>query len=171
MMQYTFDSSSSYLLQILFSCLISISTFIYISSVYIIMIPSLYWFNYVERKLMFYVHVYIHVLVCLYVFLIHVFYNVNETNFLFKGSIKLNWTELNWTATLLLCGLLHNRDTIVTYYASWKAISPSKLVSNGYISNHNKRWRPHLKVKVSFYWYFCCFCIHFTQINIENFQK
>ena len=65
----------------------------------------------------------------------------------------------------------HNRDTIVAYYASWKAISPSKLVSNGYISNHNKRWRPHLKVKVSFYWYFCCFCIHFTQINIENFQK
>ena len=41
-------------------------------------------------------------------------------------------------ATLLLCGLLHNRDTIVAYYASWKAISPSKLVSNGYISNHNK---------------------------------
>ena len=42
-------------------------------------------------------------------------------------------------ATLLLCGLLHNRDTIVAYYASWKAISPSKFVSNGYISNHNKR--------------------------------
>ena len=28
---------------------------------------------------------------------------------------------------------------IKSYYASWKAISPSKLVSNGYISNHNKR--------------------------------
>ena len=39
----------------------------------------------------------VHVIVCLYVFLIHVFYNVNETNFPFKGSIKLNWTELNWT--------------------------------------------------------------------------
>ena len=52
-------------------------------------------------------------------------------------------------------------DTIVAYYASWKAKSPSKRVSNGYISNHNKRWRPHLKVKVSFYWYCCCFCIHF----------
>ena len=80
-------------------------------------------------------------------------------------------THTSVNATLLLCGLLHNRDTIVAYYASWKAISPSKLVSNGYISNHNKRWRPHLKVKVSFYWYFCCFCIHFTQINIENSQN
>ena len=29
--------------------------------------------------------------------------------------------------TLFLCGLLHNRDTIVAYYASWKAISPSNL--------------------------------------------
>ena len=46
-------------------------------------------------------------------------------------------TSIN--ATLLLCGLLHNRDKIVAYYASWKAIIPSKLVSNGYISNHNKR--------------------------------
>ena len=43
------------------------------------------------------------------------------------------------TAMLLLCGFLHNRDTIVAYYASWKAKRPSKRVSNGYISNHNKR--------------------------------
>ena len=61
--------------------------------------------------------------------------------------------------------------TIVAYYASWKAIRPSKLVSNGYISNHNKTRHPPLKFKISFHWYFCYFCIHFTQINIENFQK
>ena len=27
---------------------------------------------------------------------------------------------------------IDNRDTIVAYYASWKAISPSKLLSNGH---------------------------------------
>ena len=36
-------------------------------------------------------------------------------------------------------------------------ISPSELVSNGYISNHNKMRRPRPKFKVSFYLYFCCF--------------
>ena len=71
---------------------------------------------------------------------------------------------------MLLCGLLHNRDTIVAYYASWRAISHSKLVSNNYISNHNKRWRPHLKVKFSFYLYFCFFWINVTQINFENIK-
>ena len=50
---------------------------------------------------------------------------------------RYDHTSVN--ATLLLCGLLHNRDTIVAYYASWEAISHSKPVSNGYISNHNKR--------------------------------
>ena len=58
------------------------------------MIPSLDWFNSVERKLMFYVYMWLFVYKKI-VFLIHVFYNVNETNFLFKGPIKLNWTELN----------------------------------------------------------------------------
>ena len=32
-----------------------------------------------------------------------------------------------------------------------------ELVSNGYISNHNKMRRPRPKFKVSFYLYFCCF--------------
>ena len=64
-----------------------------------------------------------------------------------------------------------NRDTIVAYHASWKAISPSKLVSNGYFSNHTKRRHPRLKVRVSFYLYFCCFWINFTQINFENIKR
>ena len=52
----------------------------YTSSVYI-MIPSLDWFNYVERKLMFYV--YIHVIVCLYVYLIYIdIWFLFEFNFL-----------------------------------------------------------------------------------------
>ena len=38
-----------------------------------------------------------------------------------------------------------------------KKISPSELVSNGYISNHNKVRRPRPKFKVSFFIYFCCF--------------
>ena len=86
-----------------------------------------------------------------------------------SSNLKNTTTSVN--ATLLLCGFLHNRDTIVAYYASWKAIIPSKLVSNGYISNHNKRWRPHLKVKVSFYLYFSCFWINVTQINFENIKR
>ena len=35
--------------------------------------------------------------------------------------------------------------------------SPTELVSNGYISNHNKVRRPCPKFKVSFFIYFCCF--------------
>ena len=31
--------------------------------------------------------------------------------------------------------------------------------------------RPRLKFKVSFYLYFCCFCINFTQINFENIKR
>ena len=50
-------------------------------------------------------------------------------------------------------------------------ISPSELVSNGYISNHNKVWRPRPKFKVSFYLYFCCFWINVTQINFENIKR
>ena len=47
-------------------------------------------------------------------------------------------------------------------------ISPSELVSNGYISNHNKVWHPHSKFKVSFYLYFW---INVTQINFENIKR
>ena len=50
-------------------------------------------------------------------------------------------------------------------------IIPSELVSNGYISNHNKVRRPHPKFKVSFYLYFCCFWINVTQINFENIKR
>ena len=50
-------------------------------------------------------------------------------------------------------------------------MSPSELVSNGYISNHNKMRRPRPKFKVSFYLYFCCFWINVTQINFENIKR
>ena len=50
-------------------------------------------------------------------------------------------------------------------------ISPSELVSNGYISNHKKMRRPRPKFKVSFYLYFCCFWINVTQINFENIKR
>ena len=52
-----------------------------------------------------------------------------------------------------------------------ETISPSELVSNGYISNHNKVRRPCPKFKVSFYLYFCCFWINVTQINFENIKR
>ena len=50
-------------------------------------------------------------------------------------------------------------------------ISPSELVSNSYISNHNKMRRPRPKFKGSFYLYFCCFWINVTQINFENIKR
>ena len=50
-------------------------------------------------------------------------------------------------------------------------ISPSELVSNGYISNHNKVRHPCPKFKVSFYLYTCCFWINVTQINFENIKR
>ena len=50
-------------------------------------------------------------------------------------------------------------------------ISPSELVYNGYISNHNKVRRPRPKFKVSFYLYFCCIWINVTQINLENIKR
>ena len=51
-------------------------------------------------------------------------------------------------------------------------ISPSELVSNSYISNHNKMRCPcQPKFKVSFYLYFCCFWINVTQINFENIKR
>ena len=50
-------------------------------------------------------------------------------------------------------------------------INPSELVSNGYVSNHNKMRRPRPKFKVSFYLYFCCFWINVTQINFENIKR
>ena len=52
-----------------------------------------------------------------------------------------------------------------------ETIIPSELVSNGYISNHNKVQRPRPKFKVSFYLYFCCFWINITQINFENTKR
>ena len=62
------------------------------------------------------------------------------------------------------------RDTILALCIQEKR-SPSELVSNGYISNHNKMRRPRPKFKVSFYLYFCCFWINVTQINFENRKK
>ena len=50
-------------------------------------------------------------------------------------------------------------------------ISPSELVSNGYISNHNKVRCPRPKFNVSFYLYFCCLWINVTQINFENIKR
>ena len=50
-------------------------------------------------------------------------------------------------------------------------MSPSELVSNGYISNHNEMRRPRPKFKVSFYLCFCCFWISVTQINFENIKR
>ena len=52
-----------------------------------------------------------------------------------------------------------------------ETISPSELLSNGYISNHNKVRRPRPKFKVSFYLYFCCFWINVAQINFENIKR
>ena len=49
--------------------------------------------------------------------------------------------------------------------------NPSELVSNGYISNHNKVRCPRPKFKVSFYLYFCCIWINATQINFENIKR
>ena len=49
--------------------------------------------------------------------------------------------------------------------------SPSELVSNGYISNHNKVRCPRPKFKVSFYLYFCCFWINVTQKNFESIKR
>ena len=50
-------------------------------------------------------------------------------------------------------------------------ISPSELVSNGYISNHNKVRRPRPKFKVSFYWYFCCFWINVNSNKLVKTSK
>ena len=50
-------------------------------------------------------------------------------------------------------------------------VSPSELVSNGYISNHNNVRCPRPKLKVSFYLYFCCFWINVTKINFENIKR
>ena len=44
---------------------------------------------------------------------------------------------------------LHNRDAILACIL--EKISPSEIVSNGYISNHNKLRRPRPKFKVSFF--------------------
>ena len=46
-------------------------------------------------------------------------------------------------------------------------ISPSELVSNSYISNHNKVRRPRPKFKVSLFLIFLLFWINVTQINFE----
>ena len=50
-------------------------------------------------------------------------------------------------------------------------ISPSELVFNGHISNHNKMWRPRPKIEVYLYINFCCFWINVTQINFKNIQR
>ena len=60
---------------------------------------------------------------------------------------------------------------IGTQYLHIMHPGPSELVSNGYISNHNKMRRPRPKFKVSFYLYFCCFWINVTQINFENIKR
>ena len=50
-------------------------------------------------------------------------------------------------------------------------VGPAQLVFNGYISNHNKMWRPRPKFKVSLYLYFCCFWINVTHINFKNIKR
>ena len=50
-------------------------------------------------------------------------------------------------------------------------ISPSELVSNSYISNHNKVRRPRPKFKISFFLYFCCLWINVTQIKFDNIKR
>ena len=52
-----------------------------------------------------------------------------------------------------------------------ETISPSELVSNGYISNHNKVRRPRPNFKVSVYLYLCYFWINVTQVNVENIKR
>ena len=66
---------------------------------------------------------------------------------------------------------LHTRDTILCMLGMLEKISPSELLSNSYISNHNKVRRPRPKFKNSFYLYFCCFWINVTQINFENIKR
>ena len=48
---------------------------------------------------------------------------------------------------------------------------PSEHVFDSYFVIHNIVRRPRTKFTVFFFGYFCCFCINFTQINVENFQK
>ena len=86
-------------------------------------------------------------------------------------SLSSNLRDKTTHLSMLSCGLLHNRDTILAYYASWKKISPSELVSKGYSSNYNNMRRPRPKFKVSFYLYVCCFWINFTQIKLENITR
>ena len=59
---------------------------------------------------------------------------------------------------------------LITILGILEKISPSELVSNGYISNHNMH-RPRPKFKVSFHLYFCCFWINVTQINCEDIKR
>ena len=47
-------------------------------------------------------------------------------------------------------------------------ISPSELVSNGYISNHNKVRRLRPKFKLSIYLYFCCFLIKLLKQTLKT---
>ena len=50
--------------------------------------------------------------------------------------------------------------------------SPSEIVANGYISNHNKVRCPRPKFSLLFIpLYFCCFWINVAQINFENIQS
>ena len=50
-------------------------------------------------------------------------------------------------------------------------IFPSEHAFNSYFVIHNFVRGPHTKFTVFFFGYFCCFCIHFTQINIEIFKN
>ena len=89
-----------------------------------------------------------------------------------QNKCLINCFRINSLSSNLRDKTIHNRDTnLVAYHASWRAISPSNLISNGYFSNHTKRRHPRLKVRVSFYLYFCCFWINFTQINFENIKR
>ena len=87
-----------------------------------------------------------------------------------SSNLRNKTTHLSIDATLLSCGLLYNRETILAYYASWKKLFLQNLYLT-VISNHNKMRRPRPKFKVSFYLYFCCFWINVTQINFENIKR
>ena len=95
-------------------------------------------------------------------------------NQLFSTELKFersDHTSVNANIAFMWSFTYYNRDTIRAYCCILEKISPSELVSNGYISNHNKMRRPRPKFKVSFYLYFCCFWINVTQINFENIKR
>ena len=129
---HPFDSLSFNLLQIHCSCLISISIFIYTSNAYIIMIPSLDWFSYVERKLMFYVYMWL--FVYMYFWFMYFTMWTKQISF-FKGSIKLDWIELNWSRQnrmhlIFISNLLYRHSWRSRLNSTWRLHSRLWVMSS-----------------------------------------